>query len=167
MAIGKNRILNSLVSGIFLLIMAGAFIACDSGRVFEDYRNIDNSSWHQDSLLTFDVKINDLSASHNILFNVRNKGTYKFNNLWLFITLHQPDGSVVIDSMEVTLADPVTGKWYGKGLGSLYDKQYPYKEGVAFPDTGNYVFDIQHGMRTNDGFLKGINDFGLRIEKTD
>jgi gliding motility-associated lipoprotein GldH len=167
MAIIEKRTINSIVPGIFLLILIGTLFACDSGRVYENYHNIKNSSWHEDSLLTFDVDIKDLSSSHNILFNVRNKGSYKYNNLWLFIFIHQPNGEIIIDSLELTLANPVTGEWYGKGLSSLHDNQYPYKENISFPDTGRYIFKIQHGMRTTDGVLEGINDFGLRVEKAE
>jgi gliding motility-associated lipoprotein GldH len=165
MATDKIRTISNIVPGIFLLVVIGTFIACDSERVYEDYHTIDNSSWHQDSLLTFDVDIKDLSATHNILFNVRNSGTYRYNNLWLFIFKHKPDGEIVIDSMELSLANPETGEWYGRGLGDIYDKQYLYKEALSFPDTGRYVFNIQHGMRTDGSYLEGIKDFGLRVEK--
>jgi gliding motility-associated lipoprotein GldH len=34
---------------------------------------------------------------------------------------------------------------------------------LRFPARGNYVFNIQQAMRTED--LKGIADVGLRLEK--
>ena len=45
----------------------------------------------------------------------------------------------------------------------LHELNLPYKSNVFFPVKGTYEFKIQHGMRIEN--LKGVYDFGLKIEK--
>lgn len=156
----KNRALFLFFSlGLLLLV------SCQPQPVYEDYYQLTKATWHQDSLLRFELDIKDSVQLYDLSFYVRNKGTYSFSNLWLFVSIYPPKGEHLADTLELTLSDP-SGKWYGSGLGDLYDKQYPYKRQIFFPDTGKYVIDVKHGMRTKDGILEGINNFGMRVEKT-
>jgi gliding motility-associated lipoprotein GldH len=95
--------------------------------------------------------------------DIRNKGNYPYSNLWLFLSIRSPDGKQVTDTVEFTLAE-ASGRWKGSGLGGLYDNQILYKKSVYFPHKGYYRFSLKQGMR--DNVLKGINDIGIRVEKT-
>jgi len=94
--------------------------------------------------------------------NIRNKGTYAYSNIYLFMSIGSPDGQVKTDTVEFTLAEP-DGRWKGSGIGGLHDNQILYKNSVFFPHKGVYQFQIKQGMR--DNVLQGIRDVGLRIEK--
>ncbi|MEA3503845.1 MAG: hypothetical protein U9R32_01445 [Bacteroidota bacterium] len=39
------------------------------------------------------------------------------------------------------------------------------QQGIRFPQSGKYIFEIIHGMRKDT--LVGIEDIGIRIEKFD
>ncbi|MCW0483848.1 gliding motility lipoprotein GldH [Gaoshiqia sediminis] len=147
---------------IFLLGWIIALSACDQGRVFEDYRTFDTDGWHKDSTVVFTLEPTDTLGGHNVLINIRNMGNYPNSNIWLFIDVRSPDGSLLKDTVEFTLADP-TGKWKGSGIGDLFDNQFLYKQNVFFPSAGEYQFRIRHGMRAKN--LKGIQDIGIRVEK--
>jgi gliding motility-associated lipoprotein GldH len=102
---------------------------------------------------------------YNLFLNVRNEGRYAFSNLWLFIKITPPKGNVLNDTIELSLANP-EGKWLGYGLGDLYDMKYPYKQTTFFPSAGYYRFEIRQGMRTENGVLKGIHDFGITLDRS-
>jgi gliding motility-associated lipoprotein GldH len=144
-----------------LSLMAG-LISCDRKRVFESYKELDSKGWNKDSIVVFNVAISDTIKNHNLLVNIRNKGTYPYSNIYLFMTIGAPDGTSRTDTVEFTLAEP-SGRWKGSGIGGLHDNQILYRNSVSFPKKGMYKFEIKQGMR--DNVLPGIRDVGIRVEK--
>lgn len=145
--------------------LLGIFIcSCNQKTVIEDYQQLKHSEWHQDSLLVFEVNVPDSKKVYDFSFNVRNEGHYPYSNLWIFVTIAPPSGKALTDTVELTLANP-SGEWLGRGLGDLYDKKYPYKQTIFFPEIGKYTISVRQGMRTQTGILKGIHDFGIALEK--
>lgn len=138
-------------------------ISCDRKRVFEAYQKLDENGWNKDSVVVFKVPLTDTIKNNNLYLNIRNKGTYKYSNIYLFLSVISPDKTMRTDTVEFTLADP-SGRWKGSGIGGLHDNQILYKSSVYFPRKGIYTFRIKQGMR--DNVLEGIRDIGLRIEKT-
>lgn len=138
--------------------------ACQKKIVFSDYKSLKETGWHQDSILRFDLTVPDSSKLYNLYLDVRNEGRYPYSNLFLFVKMVPPGGKVVNDTIELALASP-EGKWFGSGLGDLYDMKYPYKQAIFFHTAGYYRFEVRQGMRTDDGVLKGIHDFGITIER--
>lgn len=145
----------------FILILISS---CDNNRVFEAYKEIPQSNWSKDSLVTFDIPVTDTIQNHNLYINVRNDISYNFSNLWLFVKINEPGGTAVTDTLEVLLADQ-SGRWLGDGFGGIKNQQIAYKGNVFFPISGDYKIVIQHGMREEP--LKGITDIGFRVEKAD
>jgi len=137
---------------------------CDEKRIFEEYTNIPGSVWKRDHIISFKVNITDTVSPCNLLVDIRNKGNYRFCNLFMFITVSSPDARTVRDTFECFLADD-KGKWFGNGIGDIYDNQVPYRKNVVFPKKGNYSFRIEQAMRIEN--LEDISDVGLRIEKAE
>ena len=148
---------------LLCLSLIANLVSCDRKRVFESYYELDKKGWHKDSVVVFNVQLTDTIKNHNLYVNIRNKGTYAYSNLWLFLSIGSPDGALRTDTVEFTLAEP-SGKWKGSGVGGLHDNHILYKKSVYFPHKGNYTFSIKQGMR--DNVLEGIRDIGIRIEKT-
>jgi len=48
-------------------------------------------------------------------------------------------------------------------MGDLWDNQILWKTNFSFPDTGTYVFSIEHAMRQT--IIPGIMDVGLNVER--
>lgn len=148
---------------IFVLFIAiAAFYSCDPNRVLDKYVEIPESTWHKDSLAYFRFSAEDSMFNHNIYIQLRNKTTYRYSNLWLFIEIEQPGGKVLRDTVEIVLALP-SGQWVGEGFGGLKTVKKLYRSHVFFPVSGEYSISLQHGMR--DVLLDGIHDIGIRIEK--
>ncbi|MDX1283445.1 MAG: gliding motility lipoprotein GldH [Draconibacterium sp.] len=146
------------------IVVIGLATACDSNRVFDEYKTIQNGLWHKDSLVVFSVPVTDTIQNHNLYINIRNDINYGYSNLWLFIEIVQPKGIAVKDTFEIVLADP-TGQWLGEGMGGLKTRQSVYRRNVYFPNSGDYKITIQQGMREDE--LEGISDVGFRAEITE
>lgn len=150
--------------GVLTLLIVSITTSCSKKSGVEDYRRLNHSEWHQDTLLVFDMNIPDPKKVYNLSFTVRNEGRYAFSNLWLFVAITPPSGKVMNDTVELILAKP-SGEWLGSGLGDLYDRKYPYKQTIFFPEIGDYTISVRQGMRTPNGILKGIHDFGIALDK--
>jgi gliding motility-associated lipoprotein GldH len=149
-----------ILTGCLLVILV---LACNNDSVFNKYKTIPKGEWHRDSLVVFQVPVNDTVQNHNLFINVRNDIEYKYSNLWLFVEIIQPgDTMAVTDTFEVTLAD-ATGKWLGHGFGGVKTNEMQFKGNVYFPVSGDYEIQIQHGMRGK--LLEGITDVGFRVVK--
>lgn len=146
---------------ISVIILAVTVLSCSSTADFEDYKFVGNG-WHKDSSAVFNVDIVDTLSTYNILVDTRNTNAYPYANLWLFVKITAPDSNVMCDTVEFQLSN-IDGKWLGKGAGSLYDLQQPYRNNIFFPKAGRYTISLTQGMRDNS--LPGINDIGIRIER--
>jgi gliding motility-associated lipoprotein GldH len=158
------KVQKQIKAAAILFIGLLLLFSCNQRSVFSDYKALKASKWPQDSILRFDMTVPDSTKIYNLFLNVRNEGRYPFSNLWLFVKIIPPKGKVLNDTIELSLASP-EGKWLGYGLGDLYDMKYPYKQATFFPSAGYYRFEVRQGMRTDDGVLKGIRDFGITLEK--
>lgn len=147
---------------ILIFTLAGLFTACDSNRVFDKYYQIPVAGWHKDSIINFNIPVEDSIQNHNLYIQLRNETSYPFSNIWLFIDIIYPDGNAVMDTFEVVLAEP-SGKWLGEGFGGIKTIKAIYKRDVQFIVPGNFTVSIRHGMR--EEILQGIHDVGFRVEK--
>ena len=154
---GINRFSFVLIMTFLLLLLS-----CKSRVVYTNSMAMAEETWKLTDISDFKVLITDTVNSNNVLFTIRNGSSYPFRNIFLFVTTTSPDGKKITDTLQYNLADE-KGKWFGKGFGDIHELNLPYKSNVFFPMKGSYEFKIQHGMRVEN--LKGVYDFGLRIEK--
>jgi gliding motility-associated lipoprotein GldH len=148
----------------FILVLTSLILlsSCDSKIVYTDSKLMPEQIWKLMDIRTFKIPVTDTLNRNNVFFTIRTGSSYPFRNIYLFVTTISPDGKSIADTLQYNLADE-KGKWYGKGFGDLHELNLPYKSNVYFPVKGIYLVKIQHGMRVED--LKGIYDFGLRIDK--
>ena len=157
------RILSKVGKIFFSVVLTGMTLwACDQDRIYENNFSIGAGGWRYTDRARFEVVINDTVSLCNIYINARNNGSYKYMELWLFVDVFSPLGTVERDTVQFMLAD-YRGKWLGRGLGDKFDTRMIFRRKVRFPATGKYVFEYEQATR--DESLKGIEDIGLRIEK--
>ena len=147
---------------VCLFVVITLLSSCDGSRVYEKNLKIPDYNWDQQHVLSFLADVKDTSGYHTIYLNVRNSGSYRFSNLFVFINTRLPQGQLQRDTVECILASP-DGQWLGDGLGDIWDNRILFKEHVRFPQPGEYRFDLIQAMRVNP--LPGIMDVGIRIEK--
>jgi gliding motility-associated lipoprotein GldH len=143
-----------------LFVMFG--ISCESNRTFEQYVSLKNDEWNLSQKPVFYVDVNDTITEHNIYFNIRHTGNYKYANLFILFTVQGPKSKAETNRFEFKLAE-ADGKWLGSGLGDVYSSSIPVMQKIKFPKKGVYSFSIEQNMRDNP--LLGIEDVGVRIEK--
>ena len=156
--------IRGISSSSYILLLTILFLlpSCNGKIAFTDSSQIKSNIWNVNDIVKFPARITDTINSNNVTFIIRTGSSYPFRNIYLFVTTTSPNGNSITDTLHYNLADE-KGKWYGKGFGDINELNLPYKSNVFFPVKGTYTFAIQHGMRIMD--LKGVFDFGIRIEK--
>jgi gliding motility-associated lipoprotein GldH len=150
----KNR------CGILLLILP-CIISCSHKEIYFEFHSIGNTAWSRVDTAIFKINVENNAIPCDVSLEVRNNEEYAFRNIWLFVEIETPSGSVRRDTINADLAD-IYGRWYGKGL-SLHTLSIPYETGFQFPYPGIYTYKLIQGMREDP--LKGITDIGLKISK--
>lgn len=145
-------------------------IACDKKRVFDDYKNVGNA-WHKDSIVTFTLPQLDATKKYDLFVNVRDNNDYPYNNLFLIVSLEQPNRKVKVDTLEYLMTNP-DGSLLGDGFSDVKENKLFYKNGETFTQKGVYKIHIRHAVRQTGQVngvekLKGISDVGFRIETKD
>jgi gliding motility-associated lipoprotein GldH len=130
--------------------------------MYENTLDVPKGVWNKSNILRFGVPVTDTISSFNVIFSIRNNNNYSYSNLYLFVDTRSPMGISRRDTIEVELSDS-KGKWYGKGIGGIWQNKVYFKKNIRFPKSGGYIFSITHGMR--DENLEGIIDLGIKIEQ--
>ena len=146
---------------LFTMISAG-LVSCEQGVVYNEYRSIEGSNWHRDSVFQYEVVVDDSLSLYNLFINIRNNTEYPYSNIYLFVTTEFPNGHQTTDTIECILADK-NGRWLGSGSGSFRDNKIMLQQGLRFPLSGNYNIFLEQAMRME--ILPGIEDIGFSIEE--
>ena len=160
------RIKNSLLCFLLALLI----ISCDKKSVFDEYKSVGNA-WNRDSIITFKLPKLESEKNYNLFVNVRDNNDYPFDNLFLIVSLEQPNKKVVVDTLEYKMANP-DGTLMGDGFSDIKESKLFYKEKVAFKLKGDYKVHIQQAVRQTGKVsgvddLKGITEVGFRVESLD
>jgi gliding motility-associated lipoprotein GldH len=157
----------SLKSSILLIIIAGLIISCDKKRVFDEYQSV-GSAWNMKKEVVFELPKMDTLKKYNLFINLRANDNYKFNNLFLIVSLEQPNGLTKVDTLEYEMAD-VNGTLLGEGFSDIKESKLYYKESVKFKASENNKIHIKQAVRQTgkiEGIqdLEGITEVGFRVE---
>lgn len=153
------------VLGVFGLLF---LISCNSNTVFSETEFLDGH-WGDKEVVEFKLPQLDSLKRYNLFINVRNTNDYKYNNLFLIVSMNFPYGKTVVDTLEYRMAN-ADGTWIGEGIGNVKDNKLWYKEGVRFVEDSIYTISLTHAMRKNgevEGVkkLEGISDVGVSVEE--
>jgi len=157
----------SLKSSFLFIIIAGLLISCDKKRVFDEYQSVGNA-WNMKKEVIFELPKVDTLKKYNLFINLRANDDYKFNNLFLIVSMEQPNGLTKIDTLEYEMAD-VDGALLGDGFSDIKESKLYYKENVKFKASENNKIHIKHAVRQTGKIvgvqeLEGISEVGFRIE---
>jgi len=157
-------------NSILYFLIALSVISCDKNRVFDEYKSVGNS-WHQDSIVTFKLPKFDVAKKYNLFVNLRDNNDYPFNNLFLIVSLEQPNKKIIVDTLEYQMTNP-DGSLLGDGFSDIKESKLFYKEKVGFTQKGDYKVHIQQAVRQTGKVagvanLKGITEIGFRVESLD
>lgn len=147
---------------VVVLLLLLSVASCASRVVYDDVVAVDGETWDINNKVRLEFNVDDTTNTNLFFVHVRNKTTYRYSNLYLFMQTRFPNGNITKDTIECILADP-SGKWLGKGSGPYRENMILLNASLKFPLKGKYVMDIEQAMR--DEKLSGITDVGIRIER--
>jgi|SRR5690606_1119285 len=145
---------------VFLFVCLTGLIGCTDHALIDENEAIEDSNWSNKQAREFTTTVKDVSVPYHVYLNIRNSMEYSFANLSVLFRQINPDKTTKTYRVNVVLADK-EGLWIGKGAGNLYAHQVRFLKNHHFPDTGVYIFQIEHNMRLDP--LTGITDIGLRV----
>jgi gliding motility-associated lipoprotein GldH len=153
-----------LLSILIITSLAAAAGCTDPKAVLDNNTEIASQNWSYGKKIVYDVDIDNPEVAYNLYLNIRVTASYRYSNM--FVMIYQSGEKLAKKGVryEFKLASP-TGEWLGKGSGSMYSYQIPFKQGYRFPAKGKYHFEIEQNMRDNP--LKAVNDIGLRVERAE
>lgn len=149
------------ISTIFVTLLLGS-MACDHQRMYEQWVDIENFQWHQDSAGVFEFEVLDTTMLYNVNLGLRHLNPYPYQNIWIISELQKPDSTSFSDTIQYKIADEY-GVWYGKRSAGIYTQVVRMYTGVKFASPGQYKFLIHHGMR--DESLSSVASVGIRVEQ--
>ncbi len=157
-------------TSILFILLFVLVISCDKKRVFDQYKSV-GTTWHKDSIVTFDLPKLDSKKGYNLFVNVRDNDNYPFSNMFLIVSLEMPNRQVRVDTLEYQMANP-DGTLLGDGFSDIKENKLFYKDKVSFKQKGIYKIHIRQATRQTGKIegvtaLPGISDVGFRIESTE
>ncbi|WP_294474196.1 gliding motility lipoprotein GldH [uncultured Bacteroides sp.] len=152
-----------LRNSLFCLLGACLLSACNENTVYHSYQSLPDEGWGKSDTLSFQVPVTDsIPTTLRLFAEVRNRTKYPYRDLHLFISQNLQDSTVWrTDTIAISLADS-TGRWMGKGWGSIYQSA-TFVKSVRPLHPGKYTIKVMNGMK--DEMLQGLNDVGIRIER--
>jgi len=153
-----------LHKGHLVIVVAIIFFSsCEKNRIYEKNIAVKNYVWDSKFIPSYTIEIKDTSVLYNLYVNVRHAEIYPYQNIWLLVSTQFPDGKKSSRRIEVTLAND-EGKWFGEGLGDIWDYRTLIQENAFFTEPGTYIFSLEQNMRQDP--LPGIMAVGIRVENT-
>lgn len=157
-----------MTRAIITLFFFSTLIGCTDGVLVQSAVNAPSEGWPRLWKPEFTFDVTDTLGSYNTFLDLRHTTEYPYSNLYLFVSLTDPDGNISIDTVECPLAAP-DGNWYGKGLGFIHEDRFQahvlYKMNNRFPKSGRYNMKLEQAMRRET--LEGIINIGISVEFVD
>lgn len=155
---------NSLLF-VFALI---ALVSCTKETFYDSYQSVDGA-WLKSDVKRFEVAQEDTLSAYNLFLNIRNNKEYAFSNLFVIVSVEQPNDIVLVDTLEYQMAK-ADGTLLGSGFTDVKENKLWIKEGYVFPVKGDYTFKVEQVVREIGDVegveaLKGISEIGIQIEK--
>ncbi len=155
---------NKISNAIIITLIGVITLSCNQHKIYDDYVEIDNSIWQEDTLASFEFTVPSDSINYSISYNVRYAEGYPFYNLYLTYYLEDSLQTPISSELqEIILFNKKTGEPLGDGLGGVFDREVLIFNNMKFPYVGKYHFKIKQFMRIKE--LPGIISFGIKIEK--
>lgn len=148
-----------------LLISSVLFISsCATVDVFEKNVAIPNHAWSSKFIPEISFDISDTASLYNIFVVVRHTDAYRYKNIWMNLTIQQPDNSSKTEKLEMQLATDSKG-WLGTGMDDIFEHRVAVTtlQRPVSLKKGTYRFKLANVMREDP--LEHVMNVGIRVEK--
>ena len=148
---------------LFIFSLIFLFSCSSKHKVFEKFEKFDNYDWTMNKVVSFDVAIDDTSASYDVYLPVRHTDNYPYDGLLVNLTYSTPNGEEHAKNYKLNFRNK-SGKFIGDGSGDIWDENSIIMQKAKFNALGTYKFEIIDNMPTTP--TQGIMELGLRVEKS-
>ncbi|MCB0664643.1 MAG: gliding motility lipoprotein GldH [Saprospiraceae bacterium] len=151
--------LKIILSGLLFLILLES---CSDQHFYSEREDIENGSWNYQDTLSYAVDIRDTVDRYDIGLKLQHSKEYGFENLYIKILTHFPDGRNLSQTLSLDFADH-TGRWYGDCRGDVCTLVAILQNNAMFDQLGLHRFQIVQYMRTDP--VQGIDQIDLFLDK--
>lgn len=148
---------------LFFIFGIIIFTSCDSTKIYEKHIDIERITWNRFDVKTFDVDIQDVSATYDFYIAIRHHTDIPFPFLEIRFTMYTPSGEMRTMEQKIVLKDK-EGKLQGNGLGELWDVLHLVRKDFQFTEKGICTIEVSSTMSKAD--LPGILQVGLIVKKS-
>jgi gliding motility-associated lipoprotein GldH len=157
----------NLRNSLIFIFFVGFLFSCDKKRIFDHYETV-GSAWNKNQTVSIKLPEIDSTKNYNLFINLRANNDFPYSNLFLIVSLEQPDGFTKVDTLEYEMAN-AEGKLLGDGFSDVKESKLVYKENNRFKFAKNNTIYIKQAVRqsgkvTGIEKLDGITEVGFRIE---
>lgn len=147
---------------IVILLSSVVLCACTTLDICEQTKNFPSFTWDTKDSIVCNFKITDTTAYYNFYFIIRHQEKYPYNNIWLSVTITDPD-TTYQSQPEIVLAK--NAKWLGTTVDDITDQRILFEPKPRKLHKGNYQFVVKHVMRENP--LPHVLSAGVRVQKVE
>ena len=153
---------------ILICLIFSCIVSCDTNPLYIKYNSL-NGGWLKDSVQHFSFPNGDKSILTNSYLMLRVNQKYRYNNIFVIITVTNSNGTILRDTIEYKVADNF-GKFIGSKMINIYELSLLHKKGIQLMPKENYFINVEHAMRNADETvgverLEGVLDVGYKFEK--
>lgn len=146
---------------ISALAALSAVTACESGTVYNSFKNTALSGWEKNDTLFFSISPVEMPGKYNEEIGLRINGDYPFTGVTLIIEQTViPDGGTRCDTLKCALTDS-KGRVSGHGI-SYYQYMFPLAC-IDLARGDSLQVSVRHVMKRE--ILPGIANIGLRLSR--
>lgn len=151
-------------SFLFFILFVVTFSACNDGIIYEENKEIPNSSFNKGTELLYEFDISDTVSRYDVLLNVNHSQEYSYQNLYVKIKTVFPDAKSIEDIVSLELSKSGT-EWQGKCSGDDCTVPIVLVENTKFKTPGKYKISISQYGRTET--VEGLNAFTLVVKRVE
>ena len=153
---------------ILIYLIFSCIVSCESNPLYIKYNSL-NGGWLKDSVQHFSFPNGDKSMLTSSYLMLRVNQKYRYNNIFVIITVTNSNGIISRDTIEYKVADNF-GKFIGSKMINIYELSLLHKKGIQLMPKENYFINVEHAMRNADETvgverLEGVLDVGYKFEK--
>ena len=155
----KNLTNRMKVKSIILILLTTIVSACNSdGVYFSNFKDIDKNGWDKRRPIEFEIPDSIVLGHSDLQLSIRHDNYYPYRNIWLIVDYAKGNAIVQSDTINFQIADKY-GKWYGSGLGKLFQHTASIKKNVKNGQFNKVI--IWQDMRCDT--ITNINNIGLSL----
>ncbi len=152
---------------ILICLILSCIVSCESSTVYIKYNSL-NVGWLKDSVQNFSFQNQDKLILTNSYVMLRVNEKYRYNNIFMIITVNNSSGIISRDTIEYKVADNY-GKFIGSKMINIHELSLPHKKGIQLMPKENYLINVEHAMRNASETagvkrLDGVLDVGYKFE---